>query len=519
MERIKIKRLKNMAGPEFAGYQGQNRGNILDWNQIAGGLSGSIKSVDQARQTRRAENERIMKESERLLNETEQPKSQTLNQFILKGADQARSMLFEWNKQLKAGDLDPAEWKARNANLNEYWNSLATATKSLDQRLTQAMERQQVGADGTLPPASQIEAEMQMYFGGLANLKDKSLVIDGDGRVQIGKYDADGNLISTEDVKYINNPANVVFNRTDVGGMVAADVKNWGDWSIGRVSDVRQNPQFQKAKMRLTDAIIGTPRSAASVLVDNTDGDYQVYFNEQDKQDKLSQLKLMYSQMGQKVTDAELEKQLIAMKQDANGDYQPALTEDQVDAAREIVESEIELQLGRKVEPRPVVSGGNNGPTWDQMRRYQEDMDDNLRGYIAAREAWTNNDASGLRSGYNYKKGYDKKYISEDNPNGYFIEVQKEERDRKGATVYRTVKKAHSAEGLAEFAFNGDANQALSDYNQGRDVFYGQGIDKTDRFQKKANSGESDKPRVGQVVDGYKFLGGDPTNPKSWKKQ
>jgi len=492
----------------YAGYV-SNRGNLVDWESAASGLSGAVKSVDDARKMRRAENERLLSESEKLIQDTEQPKSQTLNEFVLKGANEGKSKLLEWNRQLKSGQIDRSTYQSRIANLNEYWGSLANTAKTLDQRLTQAMQRQQVGEDGTLPPASAIEAEMQLYFGGLSQLKDKNLVIGDDGRVMVGKYSPDGSLISTEDVKYINNPANVEFNRTDLSGMVQADVKNWGDWSIGRVSDVRQNPQFKMAKARLSDAIVGTPRSAASVLVDNTNGEYQVYFNEQDKQAKLQKLKELDALAGGKKTDKELESQLILMQQDSNGDYQPNLTNGQLDKAKKLVENEIELQLSRKVEPAPQSS--YNGPSWSDMYKFQKEEDNALRGYIASREGWTKSDFSGLSKGY--------EYVPEGGDNGqpYQVKVYKvlNTPAKAGVGTYTTrtlVKTAKNPEGLAEFAFDGDPNQALSDYTRGKGSFYSQGLQNTPRFQtggqQKKQSGQPRKGDEMQVQGGTAVFNG-----------
>lgn len=450
---------------EYQGYV-SNRGNVVDWNQAAQGLSGAVKSVQQARDFRRAENERLKQEAEGFINATEQPKSKTLNEFILKGADQGRSKLMEWNKQLKAGDLKENEYKQRIANLNEYWRSLATTAKSLDQRMTQALARQQVGEDGTLPPASAIEAEMQMYFGGLSQLGDKNVVIGDDGRVMVGKYDPDGNLISTEDVKYINNPANVEFNRTDLSGMVQADVKNWGDWSIGRVSDVRQNPQFAKSKARLVDALVGTPRSAASILVDNTDGDYQVFFTAEDRAAKVQKQKELYAQMGQPKTDAEIESQMILMQQDQNGDYQPMLTNAQKEAAKKLVESEIEVQLGRQVTP---YQGGGSSYDASEARDIQNEIDSNLEGYKAARKAWNTGDYSGLRSGFEYKRS--------GTGNNYKIDVYRINTNPKTRGQESVlVKTITSPEGLAEYAFNGDPNTNISKYKEGKNEFARRGL-------------------------------------------
>ena len=127
---------------------------------------------------------------------------------------------------------------------------------------------------------------MQGYFGALSNLKNRRLDIDDEGKVMVATLGTDGNPINLESVKYINNPLNTTFNRTDVNGMVKAGVDNWKSWDIGLVSDIRKNPNFAKSKLQLIDAITSSPRSSASVLVDYSNDDYTVYFNEQDRQNK-----------------------------------------------------------------------------------------------------------------------------------------------------------------------------------------------------------------------------------------
>jgi hypothetical protein len=480
---------------EYAGYI-SNRGNIVDFEGAAAGLSGAVKNVDQARKQRRKENDQIARSLEEQINDTEQPKNQTLNTFVLDGAMQAKAKKMDWMRELKQGG-NRADFLAKTANLEDYWNNLATVTKSLDQRLTQAMERQQVGEDGTLPPASQIEAEMQMYFGGLSNLKNKNLVIEDDGRVSVGKYDDDGKLVSTEDIKYINNPANIVFNRTDLTGQVAAGVKNWASWQQGRVTDMRLNPKFKLEKNRLINTLTSSPRSAASILVDNTDGEYQVYFGEEDKQQRIAALKQEAADAGQKLTDAEAEAKLIRMRQDENGDYQPTLTDAQMSKAKEITDNAIEAQVGREVEPAPQQTGGPD--FWD-MFKYQQVQDNSLRGYIAAREGWTKGDFSGLMQGYEYEpEGGD-----DGSGKPYQVKVYKvlttPAKTGSGEYQKRTlVKTAKNPEGLSEFAFDGDPNTSLTDYTTGRQMFYGQGLQNTERFQTKGKAKQSNVPSASKA--------------------
>jgi hypothetical protein len=486
--------------PEYTGYV-SNRGNNVDWLEAAQGLSGNIQKVDQAQKQRRAENEQLLSDTESFINQTEQPKSKTLGTLVLNGADMYRTKALDWNKQLKEGKISRTEYQSRMNKSREYWDSFANATKTFDQRLSTAMERQQVGADGTLPPASQIEAEMQAYFGGLSQLADKKIVVDDDGTILMGKYDQNGNLLSTEDVKHINNPGNIIFNRIDLNGIVSAGVKNWASWQQGRVTDPRLNPKFALEKTRLINAATASPRSSASILVDNTDGEYQVYFSDEEKQQKKDLLKQEAEASGIKMSDAEIESRLIKMRQDENGDYQPDLTESQFNKAKEITSNAIEMQLERTVTPPPASSGG--GFDAGDYRDMEQEKQDNLRGYIASREMWTKGDPSGLRSGYTYTpKGSGDNFRIEVRKIGAPVEKKEyvTERDSlTGKPVKRlkttkedpVIKIVKNAEGLAEFAYNGDQNTNIRKYNEGRQTFHGQGLQSTERFQEKGSQKKS----------------------------
>lgn len=362
--------------PEYMQYV-SNRDNQLDWGGITGRLISDIRGIEESRAAKRAEDEVLYQRNQKALNEPALNKSQSLNEFYLNGAFQGKDQIYQWNQQLKKGQIDRRTYQLKMNNLNDDWNNLSVITKSMDQRLQQAMERQQVGPNGELPPGSAIEAEMNGYFGSMANLKGKGIAIGDDGRVVLATYDDEGNVVNSSDIRYINNPMNIAFNRTDLSGLVKADVTNWGGWKIGRITDVRQNPQFKKSKVRLIETLTSSPRSAASILVDNSGEDYTVYFGKDDYNAKFSDIKRLNEEAGVKLTDAQINDMMISMKQDENGDYQPDLTPSQVAKAKEIVGNEIETQLGREVEPRPMMNGG--GSTDKDDERYNGNYYEDLR--------------------------------------------------------------------------------------------------------------------------------------------
>ncbi len=501
------------------------RGSQLDWSQLTGSLSNAILDWDKSIKGKRAEDEAMLQQTGQNLNATEQPKTQSLNEFILSGTNEGRDKIYQWNQDLKAGKINRAEYHKRMTNLNDYWGNLATVTKTLDTRIQQAMERQQVGEDGTLPPASAIEVEMQGYFGGLANLKDKKLNIGDDGRVLLATMNPDGVPTSLESIKYMNNPLNIAFNRTDVSGMVKAEVENWGKWDIGLTADQRNNPNFKKSKAQLIDAITGSPRSAASVLVDNTDEDYTVFFNEKDKMEKFAQLKKLNEEADMGLTDEQISEKLIQMRQDENGDYQPVLSEKQQQKAKEVVAREIEMQVSRTVDLAPRYSGGGSDKGDDvnvnelvggykaTLRAFGFDPDA-VKSNINDHSKWGRNpnnvNFGGLSNQfkYVYKNGKVEVYDKESNVLGGGIQTGKE----------NLLFVAKEPMDLAQYIYgHRDASQNTTSWQDGRKYFLGDAVNQQ-QTKPVQSKNKPAPPKKGAIVNGYKFLGGDPSSQKNWVK-
>ncbi len=502
------------------------RGSQLDWSELTGSLGNAVLDWDKKIKGKRAEDEAILQQTGKALNETEQPKTQSLNEFILSGTNEGRDKIYQWNQDLKAGKINRAEYHKRMTNLNDYWGNLSTVTKTLDTRIQQAMERQQVGEDGTLPPASAIEVEMQGYFGGLANLKDKKLNIGDDGRVMLATVGPDGTPMSMESIKYMNNPLNIAFNRTDVSGMVKAEVENWGKWDIGLTSDQRNNPNFKKSKVQLINTITGSPRSAASVLVDNTDEDYTVFFNEKDKMEKFAQLKQLNEEAGMGLTDEQISERMIQMRQDENGDYQPVLSDKQQQKAKEVVDREIEMQVGRTVDLAPRYSDGGSDKGDDvnvnelvggykaTLRAFGFDPE-SVKQNINDPNSWGRNfdniNFGGLSNRY--------KYVY----NGGKVEVYDNESSVLGDELKGSKKNllfvAKEPRDLAQYIYGkSDASQNTSSWEDGRKYFLGDAVNQQNPKKTVNPKNKPMPPKKGAVVNGYKFLGGDPSSQKNWVK-
>lgn len=207
-------------------------------------------------------------------------------------------------------------------------------------------------------------------------------------------------------------PNNMVFDKVNLSESVNDVVKLWkpyiSETGATTIESIKQNPGFAKAAANLTGSLTSNPRLTASILVDNSDQDYDVYFNQYDFNNKLQGMIQEEDDAREyagktRMTDAEKQEfaklastKLIAMKKDATDTYQPVLTEDQISAAKNIINADIDAQLGQKItEDEPVRStssysrvggGGGGGNTNDASSQTVD----------AIRNKWNSGDYTGM---------------------------------------------------------------------------------------------------------------------------
>ena len=92
---------------EYAGYQASTP---IDWSKLTGGLIDTIQGIGADREKQRQDLEKLKTDNTKILQNAELGKSQNLNQLILAGSNDGRSMMQEWNKQLKSGQIKPVEY-------------------------------------------------------------------------------------------------------------------------------------------------------------------------------------------------------------------------------------------------------------------------------------------------------------------------------------------------------------------------------------------------------------------------
>lgn len=479
---------------EYAGYVSPERST--DWSALTGKLAGKLDEIQKDRQSQRDALDAKAMDTEAYINSIETTQNQNANQILNDFGYTGKDQLLKWNRALKAGELSPKEYSNNIATLNDYTSTFANSLKTFDQRYQEVLKRQQSGE------ASAYELELANRFGQIANLQNAKIQVSDSGRVYMSKVNPNTGEIIDDliDVRTINLPENIVANKVDVASQTSKLMEGWDPYTIwkdmGRggemnIEDIRQNPAFNLMKANLAETVANdnNPRAQISVLVDNgvINADYYINDSEyrQKKTEAIERAKKIKRTAGlpadlseQEMKDIELS--LVKLEKDASGIINPVPSEEQKKAAKERVMQEAEIQAGRKVTGS-AKQDWYHAPTNNNNGNGDMTNDNYLNGYIAVRQAWDKADYSMLSKDYQYVpegNGVTSVYKTTvtTSPSG----------DGKTSTEKTTkqfVKKIKNAEGFAEFAFDtNNANDAITFYNQGRGIFYNNGMDKDPKY-------------------------------------
>jgi hypothetical protein len=452
--------------------------NPIDWAKLTGGLVKTITGIGESREAERQALDKLAADNAQIIQNTELGKTQTFNSLILSGGNMGRDKLFEWNRQLKAGEIDPVVYKNRINNLKSSWSTFANSAKSYDQQMQEALKRQQEGL------GSGLELELNNRLAQLGDLRNKAFNVTENGDFVIGNLNENGlfDPSSIMDLRSISQPGNIIDNKVDLLSIVNEKTKGWEDWTIElgakTITDALQNPAVQRARLDLANGILSNPRATTSILKDNTDGNYDFYYNKEDLdaklQDRVVKENELNKQLGKpalsgdaldKFIESERNK-FILLAQDDQGVYQPNLTNKQIEDAKQTALDAIDANLKRKVEfDEPYRGGGGGGGGSTKADDFA------VSAYITANKALEQGDFSNLDNNkYNFSEGTDssgKKYVL----------VSARAYDKRSGTYSNDPKakkiRVYSADGLTQYIKGMDKQKALpvSIYNSGKEDY------------------------------------------------
>jgi len=383
---------------------------LPDWAKLTNGLIDTIDKIGSDRQAQRDSLDKMMTDANYLMDKQELFTNQNLNEFVLSGADGARTLISQWNKELKAGKLSPKEYKNRMNNINEGWSTLANSAKTFDAANSEFLKRQTPGEDGKLPAGSQFEQTLAQVHAEIGNLKDKKVFFDPlTGKPYTAKITDQGIDPSTmtPSVRF-SLPNNLFDNRIDVDAIIAAGTKNFGDVKIEKgnitTSDPTQRDAVNSAIISLQQGVLSNDRYVSQVLAHYSTNHYDYYETEDEKKNMVLSMadtdirarklsgKPDYTKEELDNLYSNLEKKLIRYAPDNTGVYQPIITEEQRLEAEKIVLDKIKANLNYEVsidEPNYGGGGGGGGGGGDKT----EDVPSMPK---KALKAWMSRDVNAL---------------------------------------------------------------------------------------------------------------------------
>lgn len=371
---------------EYSQFQVPNIAPI-DWGKITEGIVDKLDKTEREREGKRVALDKEYTDVVKKIDSFQGSKAPTFNQFIMNGANDIRDYLYEQNKLLKSGKINPSDYSRVVSTVSDGWSRLADLTKGYDANFEEGMKRVQEGKAGAQ------EIYQRQLTAELMNLKDKRTFINpNDGRLYIAKVNKDGGIdgeASLFDVQTLNAGLNQNVDKLILSSEVEKYTKTLGREARmvnGRYvtsEEIRKGFE-EKTKPKIIASIISDPNKSASVLVDNIDEGYVLEQNESFFTSRESDIKKLAKMKGEskdekekKAIQAEINRisgelnKTILLKRDENNIYTPVLTEAQQKKAKEVVGDVIKSQLDYIVE-KPETKSAPRETTYD--KKSQEEI-------------------------------------------------------------------------------------------------------------------------------------------------
>jgi hypothetical protein len=352
----------------------------VDWGKAIGGLYKTIGDIGESREKEKQALDQVMTDSLNIINNSDMLKTQSLNDYILAGAENGRSTIKSANDRLKSGQITPKEYKAIINNVNTYWSSMGNNMKNFDATNQEILKRQQPGEDGSAPAGSEFEFFLSQQHANLADLRNSMYQFNPNtGEGYMVKIDPiTGTPSQVINSMSIADPSNIMDQRFDfekeivtaTRGMKQAYTMEDGTVTI---KDPMKNASVANSVASLITSLTGTPRMTAQALARYGDFDFyeteeqrnQIIMSEIQNENKSRQLQ------GKKPLDEDqiktftenMSAKLIQVTLDNSNKYQPIITPEQQQEAEEILKDLIVAQFPKSQtedEPRaPRRSSGS----------------------------------------------------------------------------------------------------------------------------------------------------------------
>lgn len=334
----------------------------VDWGKAIGGLYNTIDKIGLDREKQRQDLDKIMTDSISAINNSELLKTQSLQDYVLAGAENGRNVINDANNRLKSGMIKPAEYRAIINNVNSYWSNMSNSMKNFDSVNQELLTRQQPGEDGSAPAGSEFEEFLLQKHASLSDLRNSNYMFSPDsGEGYMVKIDpVTGQTKKVMNSLSIADKSNIMDQRYDFEKEIVTStrgMKNAYTMEDGTVTikDPMKNPAVANSVAALITGMTNNPRITAQALARY--GGYQFYEDDEDMNQIIQEAindEVQSRRILEKpnLTQSEIENikenvssRLIKVSIDLNNRYQPQISPEQQKDAEAILEDLIVAQF------------------------------------------------------------------------------------------------------------------------------------------------------------------------------
>lgn len=340
------------------GYVKPGEEAYVNWAKIGTDIAGEfIKGEAEREATRKqidADTDKVLK----AISDAPQGQHRGINQFSLDYSADAKKYMLMINKELKAGRLSPDDFIKYRQNASDGTGAMYGLLKSAQTKFAEIQKRKDDGVSSDIE--SQLAAQVQR-LGRFTN--SKAFISPDDGTVYVTDVSEGVANINPENLYTPNTLAGMLDVRVDKYDITAnakrfteslgKDVKVIGKKKIETLSDITQRANLSditdpgerayfKSEEIAVNSMTSNPMSAASILIDSkfSDGQGNAYM-------------VTYKKDDQSITDG----YGIYMEYDPeSGQFNPKLTDEQLEAARKAARSTIRMQLDREEKALPTFA-------------------------------------------------------------------------------------------------------------------------------------------------------------------
>ena len=323
---------------EYSGYADRatvTAAPTVDWSGILTELKTGLQKNEADREAIRQKQATDTQKALEDINAINKGQSQTGNEYITNASYQAKTLLNDAYKMYTSGQISREKFNIIKQNTSATFSDINGTMKGLQDDYLKYKELSQKGE------LSGYSDYMQTVKGKLADLSNKTLYFnptDGKGYIatvkQDGSIDKD-NLMQTNWLKINSNFFDPRVKVEDEVGKFTGKMKEFTKmmdsrrgYGLWTVEDPTARPEFDKLSTDITRSVASTPLRMASILTDFVDDKNYTYT--------------------QDPAEAQKDKTKILLKADANGSFQPQLTQEQIADGEAAIKRVIKSQLGYK---------------------------------------------------------------------------------------------------------------------------------------------------------------------------